>query len=672
LTELKIASANANKAARISADALAAAQNRLAAATRATLNIFGGPLGLAIFGVGAAMAYFQNQSLQADRAIRNVNEALSILAEGYGVTEGLARDAAGASKELTAQLDAQKAAVAALAEIERQSRRDSYIKGLEGARKRVKDLEKDLRIYEQAQKDAFNSARIFNGLDKVNEKLGVTKTELAEAQRFLGILEAGLAGLESIGFAKPKVSADVPGAPKPGEKETETETETESEIKARLEREQSARERAAEEAERLIEGLRATWRGYYEYRDEAIARELAEDLAAIDKAALSAEAAAEARTLAEQSASAKRRELMAEEIEEAEEAARLKEEAAQREIDLVARVMDERDRMLGRTLSIIDREFGARRAAIEEEIQDEARRNEALRALTEEEAEFRRQAAEGLRGLDDRSDAASEIARVEEITQAKLDALQEGYDLELIQLQEFEDLKREIIADSEAEVLAIRQASALSLLSGAQQLFGSLASLASSFAGEQSGIFKALFLAEKAAALASAYINMQLAIAKANAVAPPPFNAPAILAAKVTGAAAIAGILASTAAGFKKGGYTGDGDPNAVAGAVHRGEYVFDAKATKRLGIANLEALRSGRMPSTIAGAVAPAPARSVSFGDMIVSVSGNGAAEIRDELAAALDQHRRTILSDVDRNFGSMQAREIKRTTPRFERPRP
>jgi lambda family phage tail tape measure protein len=237
---------------------------------------------------------------------------------------------------------------------------------------------------------------------------------------------------------------------------------------------------------------------------------------------------------------------------------------------------------------------------------------------------------------------------------------------------EAEEARRAVIEDSEAEVMAIRAASAQAQLAATQQLFGALSSLASTFAGEQSGIFKALFLAEKAAALASAYINMQLAIAKANASAPPPLNAPAILAAKVTGAAAIAGILASTAAGFKKGGYTGDGDPNTVAGAVHRGEYVFDAKATKRLGIANLEALRSGRMPSTIAGAVAPAPARSVSFGDMIVSVSGNGAAEIRDELAAALDQHRRTILSDVDRNFGSMQAREIKRTTPRFERPRP
>lgn len=144
-------------------------------------------------------------------------------------------------------------------------------------------------------------------------------------------------------------------------------------------------------------------------------------------------------------------------------------------------------------------------------------------------------------------------------------------------------------------------------MNASSSLFGSLANLARTFAGENSTIFKALFIAEKAFALASAYVNMQLAIAKANASAPPPLNAPAILAAKVTGAAAIAGILASTAAGFKRGGYTGDGNPNDPAGIVHRGEFVVPAKAVKQLGRNNLEALRYGQMPRTLAAPVAAA-----------------------------------------------------------------
>lgn len=54
-------------------------------------------------------------------------------------------------------------------------------------------------------------------------------------------------------------------------------------------------------------------------------------------------------------------------------------------------------------------------------------------------------------------------------------------------------------------------------------------------------------------------------------------------------------IFAATAgAGFMTGGYTGNGAVDAVAGAVHGQEYVFDAASTKAIGVDNLEALRSG------------------------------------------------------------------------------
>lgn len=47
--------------------------------------------------------------------------------------------------------------------------------------------------------------------------------------------------------------------------------------------------------------------------------------------------------------------------------------------------------------------------------------------------------------------------------------------------------------------------------------------------------------------------------------------------------------------GFAGGGYTGAGGVNQVAGVVHKGEYVFDAAATRRIGVGNLEAMRSGQ-----------------------------------------------------------------------------
>lgn len=65
------------------------------------------------------------------------------------------------------------------------------------------------------------------------------------------------------------------------------------------------------------------------------------------------------------------------------------------------------------------------------------------------------------------------------------------------------------------------------------------------------------------------------------------------------GAAAIIGTTALIAAlaAFKEGGYTGAGASDEVAGLVHKGEYVFDAASTRRLGIPYLEALRM-RNPS--------------------------------------------------------------------------
>lgn len=53
-------------------------------------------------------------------------------------------------------------------------------------------------------------------------------------------------------------------------------------------------------------------------------------------------------------------------------------------------------------------------------------------------------------------------------------------------------------------------------------------------------------------------------------------------------------LSASSLAGFRDGGYTGDRGVGEVAGFVHGREFVFDAAATSRIGINNLENLRSG------------------------------------------------------------------------------
>lgn len=55
-----------------------------------------------------------------------------------------------------------------------------------------------------------------------------------------------------------------------------------------------------------------------------------------------------------------------------------------------------------------------------------------------------------------------------------------------------------------------------------------------------------------------------------------------------------ASISASSLAGFKDGGYTGDRGVSEIAGVVHGKEFVFDAESTARIGVNNLEKIRSG------------------------------------------------------------------------------
>lgn len=50
--------------------------------------------------------------------------------------------------------------------------------------------------------------------------------------------------------------------------------------------------------------------------------------------------------------------------------------------------------------------------------------------------------------------------------------------------------------------------------------------------------------------------------------------------------------------GFRSGGYTGDGSPDAPAGVVHKKEYVFNAARTAQIGVDNLRAIHAGRAPA--------------------------------------------------------------------------
>lgn len=110
-----------------------------------------------------------------------------------------------------------------------------------------------------------------------------------------------------------------------------------------------------------------------------------------------------------------------------------------------------------------------------------------------------------------------------------------------------------------------------------------------------------------------------------------PFAAPGAMAAAmaVTGPlAAAVGMTAMAGAGFEEGGFTGFGPKDEIAGPVHRGEYVFDAEATARIGVGTLEAMSNGRPAIIGAGrgstSTTPAPSRAPADKGLTVNLIEN------------------------------------------------
>ncbi|HHT4368805.1 TPA: phage tail length tape measure family protein [Citrobacter freundii] len=128
----------------------------------------------------------------------------------------------------------------------------------------------------------------------------------------------------------------------------------------------------------------------------------------------------------------------------------------------------------------------------------------------------------------------------------------------------------------------------------AQNSFASITNSMGVMFGEQSAMYKAAFVMQKAFAIAQAALQLPMAMGQALAGLPFPANLAAI--AQVVGlmSTITSSITSAAAVGFQSGGYTGNGAVNSVAGIVHGKEYVFDAASTKRIGLSNLEALRNG------------------------------------------------------------------------------
>lgn len=160
--------------------------------------------------------------------------------------------------------------------------------------------------------------------------------------------------------------------------------------------------------------------------------------------------------------------------------------------------------------------------------------------------------------------AASEFMRLQErATQleewraTELEKQRGFLEAKAINEEQYAERIRNIQEQHQQQVEQLEQARYQVSLSSATDLFGNLADITAQFAGEQSGIYKAMFIAQKAFAIAQSMIAIQQGIALA-AANPWPLN----LGAMASVAAATAGLvsnIASVGLSFDGGGYTGNG-----------------------------------------------------------------------------------------------------------------
>ncbi len=158
-------------------------------------------------------------------------------------------------------------------------------------------------------------------------------------------------------------------------------------------------------------------------------------------------------------------------------------------------------------------------------------------------------------------------------------------DQKLAAEQQYLDRVVEINQTNQSRLSDIQGAYKVAVMGTFSELSGQAADMVGKIAGEQSGAYKALFVAQKAFAVASIIMNAQIAAAKAPAeltiLGGIPVGA-ALLAAGYANAGMVAGMAL---AGFSGGGYTGPGGKFEPKGVVHGGEVVIRKEVVDQPGM---------------------------------------------------------------------------------------
>jgi hypothetical protein len=191
--------------------------------------------------------------------------------------------------------------------------------------------------------------------------------------------------------------------------------------------------------------------------------------------------------------------------------------------------------------------------------------------------------------------------------------------------QRYLDRVVEINQTNQTRLSDIQGAYKVAVMGTFSELSGQAADMVGKIAGEQSGAYKALFVAQKAFAVASIIMNAQIAAAKAPAeltiLGGIPVGA-ALLAAGYANAGMVAGMAL---AGFSDGGYTGPGGKYEPKGVVHGGEVVIRKQVVDQPGMKDyLIGLNRNGKPGYASGGFVGSPGVSPAFTAPAVAAGGS------------------------------------------------
>lgn len=201
--------------------------------------------------------------------------------------------------------------------------------------------------------------------------------------------------------------------------------------------------------------------------------------------------------------------------------------------------------------------------------------------------------------------------------------------------EEWDEREREITEQKEAAIDSIERARSAARLASTEAMFGELSGLAMSFAGEQSGIYRALFAVEKAYALAKVMLNAPKTASDAyDAVVGIPVVGPAL--APVAAAAAMAYQMAQ-ASSVQSIGITGmahdgiDSIPKTGTWLLEKGERVVTSETSARLDsvLRRIEANRLNSLVKQPAGVTVNLIESDTRAGEVESKTSDDGEQEL-------------------------------------------